>query len=62
MQKCISQEECEIIIDVGVESNNSWFLFIPIFPITNNKKEEGEARNEGSRDHKHLLFFWPHTL
>ena len=45
MQKCISQEECRIIIDVGVESNNSWFLFIPTFPITNNKKEEGEARN-----------------
>ena len=44
MQKCISQEECRIIIDVGVESNNSWFLFIPTFPITNNKKGEGEAK------------------
>ena len=50
------------IIDVGVESNNSWFLFIPTFPISNNKKEEGEARNEASKDHKHLLFSWPHTL
>ena len=50
------------IIDVGVESNNSWFLFVPTFPITNNKKEEGEARNKASRDHKHLLFSWPHTL
>ena len=50
-----------IIIDVGVESNNRWFLFVSTFPITNDKKGEGEARNEESRDHKHLLFSWPHN-
>ena len=50
-----------MIIDVGGKSNNRWFLFVPTFPITNNKKVEGEARNEASRDHKHLLFSWPHN-
>ena len=28
--------------------------------MTYNKKGEGVARNEASRDHKHLLSSWPH--
>ena len=35
-------------------------LFVSTFPITYNKKGDGEARNEASRDHKHLLSSWPH--
>ena len=34
---------------------------VSTFPITNDKKGEGEARNEESRGHKHLLFSWPHN-
>lgn len=49
------KEECRIIIDIGIESNNTWFFYIPTISMTNNKKGEGEARNEVSRDHKHLL-------
>ena len=58
-RRCIS-EECRRI-DVGVESNICWLLFIPNFPITNNKKRRGRARNEVSRDHRHLLFAWPYN-
>lgn len=48
-------------MDVGVESNIGWLLFL-IFQIFQQqiiKKGEAEARNEASKDQRHLLFALP---
>ena len=64
MQKnpCLTEFSLYLIEEnwVQSESNTYWFLLVPIFSITNTKKERQSLKYEAGGDKKHLFFStWP---
>ena len=48
-------KDCKII---GVESNTCWFLFVPTFPVTKNKKEKRPPKMKQAET-RLFFFIWP---